>query len=173
MTGATVAGRQEEKAKSAVHDTQQRFKSEHKMQQKRNQAVAEVARLSKLCDDLQTHLEAERASEPHLRVEDPASDVAVAVIPVELSVQRAHFQQLVAVFHSNQISITEQLRRWYTDWKKLKQPSRQVVGADYIDVKQDKKAVDLDKLYADMVELVDGHVQTGAEHDGPRSTRTL
>jgi hypothetical protein len=168
-----VAGKQEEKAKSAVHDKQLRVLSERKMKQERNEATAEVARLTKQCDDLQTDLDVERAGEPHLRVNDPASDIAVAVIPVELSIDRAHFQKLSTVFKSNQISIAEQMQQWYANWKKPKEPSRQVVGANYVDKKQDKVAVDPEKLYADMVDLVDGHEQTGAEHDGPRSARSL
>jgi hypothetical protein len=65
------------------------------------------------------------------------------------------------------------MQQWYNDWKKPKQPSRQVVGANCVDKGENKGIVDLDKLYADMVDLVDGHERTGAEHDGPRSMRNL
>ena len=119
-------------------------------------------------------LKAERTGEPHLRVTDPASDFAVAVIPVELSVDWAHFKQLFAVLKSNQTTLADHLQQWYTDWKKPKVPTRQVVGANYVDEKRDKGDVNLNKLYADMVDLtVNGHVPTGAEHDGSRSTRSL
>lgn len=83
-----AAGKEEGQAKSAVLK-KQRVKPEHEMKHECNQSVAEVARLSKQCDDLKTHLEVERAGKSHLRVEDPASDAAVAVIPVGLSTQRA------------------------------------------------------------------------------------
>ncbi|KAF2633036.1 hypothetical protein BU25DRAFT_471224 [Macroventuria anomochaeta] len=54
------AGKQEEKAKSVVHDKQLRASSERKMRQERNEAVAEVASLTRLCDDLQVALKVER-----------------------------------------------------------------------------------------------------------------
>jgi hypothetical protein len=62
-----VAGKEEEKTKSAVHDKQLQLFSERKMRQERNEVAAEKSRLAKLCIDLQRELEVERAGEPHLR----------------------------------------------------------------------------------------------------------
>ncbi|KAH6642307.1 hypothetical protein C7974DRAFT_301623 [Boeremia exigua] len=167
------AGQQEEKAKGALQEKQSRAASEKKMKQERNEAVAKVASLTKLCDNLQASLDVEQAGRPHLRKDQATSDEATAVIPIELTIQRAHFLRLSTIFASNQISITEELQRWYNDWRKPKEPVSQVVGANYLnDGKKDKKVVDWEKIYADLVEL-DGHQQTGAEHDGPRSKRSL
>ncbi|KAF3032007.1 TRAPP subunit trs31 [Didymella heteroderae] len=180
-----VADKQQEKAKSAVQDKKLRDLSKRKMKQERKEAIAEVSRLVQLWGDLQADLsympfgrrdgglhphQPDRAGEPHLRVDDPASGFGVAVIPVGGSIERAHTQKLAAVFKSDQISTTQHMQQWHTDWKKPKQPSRQVAGANYVDKKEDKGRMDLNKLYADMVGLVDGHEQTGAEHDGWRST---
>lgn len=168
-----MAGKEEEKAKSAVNDKQLQIASERRMKQALNEVIAEVAHLAKMCDTLQINLEVERAGKPHLRVDNPGSDLAIAVIPVELSIHRAHFQHLFAILESNQIRITEHLLQIYTDWKKLKLPSRQVVGTSYVDKNLDKGDVNLDKLYTEMVGLVDGRVRTGAEHDNWGSTRSL
>ena len=78
------------------------------MRQERNEAVAEVASLNKLCDDLQADLELERSGRPHLRNSGSTSDTVIAVIPVELSINRAYFLKLTTIFESNRISITEQ-----------------------------------------------------------------
>jgi chromosome segregation ATPase len=169
-----VAGKQEEKAKTAVNDKQLRIASERKMKQERDQAAKKAQSLEKLCDDLQTNLDVERSGRPHLRKGDTASETTTAVIPIELSICREDFLKLSAIFDSNQMSVTDQLQRWYEEWKKPKEEIRQVVGASYNCNKENgKTAIDLEKLYADMVELVDGQQQTGAEHDGPRSKHSL
>jgi hypothetical protein len=169
-----VAGKQEEKATTAVHDKQLRAASERKMKQERNAAVAEAQALRKRCKDLQADLDVERSGRPHLRSEDDTSDTTTAVIPIELTIHRIHFLGLSTVLESNQISITEQMQHWYNDWKKPKEPTLQVVGANYMSSKKGGEAViNVEKLYADMVQLVDGHQQTGSEHDGPRSKHGL
>lgn len=170
-----VATQQEEKAKHAVHDKQLRVSSERKMKLERNEAVAKVASLTKLCDDLQSNLDVETAGRPHLRKGDTSSDEGIAVVPIEISIRRTHYQSLLTIFECNQTSITEQMQRWYNDWKEPKTTSQCTVSATYIDHKKsgDDPGVDSEKLYADMVELVDGHQQTAAEHNGPCSWRSL
>lgn len=170
-----VAEKQDEKAKDAVRGKQLRVSSERKMKLERNEAVAKVASLTKQCDDLQSNLEVETSGRPHLRKTDASSDEGIAVMPIEITMRRVHYPKLSAILECNQMSITEQMQHWYEDWKKLQEGTQHVVGATYIkDNKNDgKPAVDLEKLYADMVELVDGHQQTGAEHDGPRSRNGL
>lgn len=169
-----LAGKEEDKAKTAVHNQQLRADCQKKMKQERNEAKAEAQSLRKLCEDLQADLQVERSGRPHLRQGLNHSETTAVVIPIELTIHRADFLKLSTVFESNQIAITEQIQRWYKDWKKPKEATRQVVGANYTSNKErGKAAVNLDKLYADMIELVDGHQQTGAEHDGPRSRDSL
>jgi len=67
---------------------------------------------------------------------------------------------LFAVFKSNQIRVTEQLQQWYTNCKKPRLSSCQLVSANYVDKRRDKGAVDLEKLYADMVDLVGKRVRS-------------
>ncbi|KAF2438374.1 hypothetical protein P171DRAFT_371433 [Karstenula rhodostoma CBS 690.94] len=167
-----VAGKQEEKAKDAVREKQDRVSSERKMKQKLDKALAEVASLTKLSDDLQTDLEVERAGKPHMRKGDSASDTTVAVIPVEIQINRAHFLTLAKTFEISQASVNMQMQSWYDEWKKPEEAVKQVVGANYVDEKRkDKADVDLEKLLGDLVEH--GHEMTGAEHDGPRSKHGL
>jgi phage shock protein A len=167
-----VAGKQEVKAKDAVREKQDRVSSERKMKQKCDKALAEVASLTKLCDDLQANLDIERAGRPHMRKGDSASDTVVAVIPVQIEINRAHFLTLSDTLEISRASVAMSMQAWYDDWKKPKEPSKTVIGADYVDDKKsDKVPVNLDKLFADMVE--DGHQQTGAEHDGWRSKQSL
>lgn len=78
---------------------------ERRIKQGRNEAAVEVTRLTKLYNVLQTDLGVELTGEPHLHVDDPAAITAVTVMIVELSNQRAYFQQLLAVFKSNQIRV--------------------------------------------------------------------
>jgi hypothetical protein len=168
------AGKSEEKAKHAERDKQLRISSERKMKNERNEAFAKLASLTRMCDELQSDLQEETSGQPHSRKVSASSDEAVAVIPIELTVLRKHFVSLVPIFESYQIGITEEMQRWYDERKKSKDVTQQVVGATYIDSeKSDNAASSREKLYADMIELVDGHQQTGAEHNGPRSKRSL
>ena len=168
------ASKSEEKAKNAVQDKQLRVSSERKMKNERNEAFAKLASLTKLCDELQSDLQEESSGQPHLRKVSAYSDEAVAVLPIELTVLRKHFVSLVPVFESYQIGMTKEMQCWYDGWKKSKDTTQQVVGAAYIDIeKSNQAASSLGKLYGDMIELVDGHQQTGAEHNGPRSKRSL
>lgn len=168
-----VSGKQEEKAKDAVREKQDRVSSERKMKQKCDKALAEAASLTKLCDDLQTDLDVERAGRPHLRKGESASDTAVAVVPIELTVHRAHFLALTETLEISQASVTLQMQDWYDRWKKPQSPRQQVVGANYADDDKEstRLAVNLDKLFGDLVEH--GHQMTGAEHDGCRSKQSL
>lgn len=167
-----VAGKQEEKVKDAVREKQGRASSERKMKQKLDKALAEVASLTKLSDDLLADLEVEQAGQPHMRRGDSASDVTVAVVPVEFRINRAHFRMLSKTLETSKASVTMQLQDWYDEWTKLKEPVQKVVGADYVDDKKSGKAVvELDKLFGDSVEH--GHQMTVAEHDGPRSKEGL
>ncbi len=168
-----AAEKEQEKAKNAVHDKQKRVSSERKLRQERNEAIAEAQSLAKSCEDLQADLEVERSGRPHLRKGDTAADTTTAVIPIELTICRGDFLQLSNVFDSTQVTVTQQLQHWYTELKKPKEVTLQVVGTDYAPGEEEETAIKQDKLYADMVELVDGHTQTAAEHDGPRSKRAL
>lgn len=115
-----------------------------------------------------------RSGRPHLRSADNTSDTKNFIIPIELTIHRTHFLKLLTVLESNQINTTEQMQRWYYDWKKPKEPTQQVVGANYMsNPKGGKAGVNVNKLYADVFELVDGPQQTGSEHHGPRSRHSL
>jgi hypothetical protein len=167
-----VASKQEVKANGAMHEKQARVSSERKMKQKCDNALAEVASLTKLCGDLQADLDVERAGGPHMRKGDSASDTAVAVIPVQIAINRAHFHALSETLEISRASVTMSMQEWYDNWKQPKEASKQVVGANYVhDKKSNQVPVNLDKLYADLVE--DGHQHTGAEHDGWRSKQSL
>ncbi|KAF2997048.1 TRAPP subunit trs31 [Curvularia kusanoi] len=168
-----VAGKSDEIAKHAVHNKQLRVSSERKMKDERNEALAKVASLTKRCDELQSDLLEETSGRPHLRKINDSSDEAVAVIPIEVTVLRSHFIRLFADFESYQLSITEEMQRWYDGWKKGKDGIHQSVFAYLSSDKSDKARLHYEKLYGDMVGLVDGHEQTGAEHDGPRSKHSL
>lgn len=116
----------------------------------------------------------ERSGLSYLRKGDSASDIATAVIPMELKVHRGDFLKLTDVFDWHRVTITNQLQGWYEGWKKPKAATQEVVGQEYTQNKESgKSAVDMVKLYADMIEFVDGHQETGAEHDGPRSKLSL
>jgi hypothetical protein len=168
------ADKSEEKARHAVLDKQLRISSERQVKNERNEAFAKVASLTRMCDELQSDLQEETSGKPHLRKISTSSDEAIAVIPIELTILRKHFVSLVPVFESYQIGITEEMQRWYDGWRKSKDTTQEVVGATYIHTEQSgESAPSLGKLYGDMIELVDGHQQTGAEHNGPRSKRSL
>ena len=73
------------------------------------------------------------------------------------------------------MTITDKFERWYKDWKKPKEQTNHVAGpAEYIEAKNTgKKGVD---LYEDMIEAPEGwegYPETGAEHDGWHSKRSL
>jgi hypothetical protein len=170
-----LACKEGEKAKNAVHDKQQRVSSERKMKAERNEARAELEKYRKENETLLAKLEAEQSGRPHLREDGIESDYTTIVIPVEMNIHRGDFLKLLTVFESNQMTITDKLKRWYKDWKKPKDDIHQVVGsAEYIEAKNiNEKGVD---LYEDMIETPEGwegYPETGAEHDGWRSKRSL
>jgi hypothetical protein len=163
------------KAKNAVHDKQQRVSSERKMKAERNEVRAELEQYRKENETLLAKLEAEQSGRPHLREDGIESDYTTIVIPVEMKIHRGDFLKLLTVFESNQMTITDKLKRWYKDWKKPKDEAHQVVGsAEYIEARNiNEKGVN---LYEDMIETPEGwegYPETGAEHDGWRSKRSL
>jgi chromosome segregation ATPase len=170
-----LACKEGEKAKNAVHDKRQRVSSERKMKAERNEARAELEKYKKENETLLAKLETEQSGRPHLREDGIESDYTTVAIPVEFKIHRGDFLKLFTVFESNQITITDKFGRWYKDWKKPKDEVAQVVGsAEYAEAKNaGKKGVD---LYEDMIEAPEGwerYPETGAEHDGWRSKRSL
>ena len=79
-----AAGKQEGKAKTAVHDRPLRDASAMKMKEERNEAVAEAQSLRKLCEDLRAELDVEHSGRLHLRCLDSALDMSTVVIPWSL-----------------------------------------------------------------------------------------
>ncbi|CAO2655186.1 Nn.00g102500.m01.CDS01 [Neocucurbitaria sp. VM-36] len=162
-----VAGKEEVKAKGAVLDKQRHLASERKMKKERNEALAALEDQRKICEDLRAELEVEQSGTPHIRDNDTKSDITNAIIPVQFEIRRGDFRNLLVTFEASQIAMTENFKRWYEEWKKPKEETRKVVGANYVN--DDKKT----RIYEDMVEMSDGYLQTGAEHDGRRSKRGL
>ena len=80
----------------------------------------------------------ERSGRPHLRSED-TTDLTTVVIPIELTIYRAHFLELSETFESNQSSIAEQLQLWYNEWNKPNMPVVKVVGANDLSGKRGGK----------------------------------
>ncbi|OAG02733.1 uncharacterized protein CC84DRAFT_1219689 [Paraphaeosphaeria sporulosa] len=109
-----VAGKQEEKAKDAVREKQD-------------------PSLTKLCDDLRADLEVERAGRSNKRKDDSASDITVAVVPVELTISRGNFLTLSETLEISQATVAMQLQDWYDEWMKPDDPVKQVLGADFVD----------------------------------------
>ncbi|PSN66335.1 hypothetical protein BS50DRAFT_677566 [Corynespora cassiicola Philippines] len=170
-----VAGKEEEKAKSAVQDKNHRLTSERKMRKERNKALANYEEQKKTSEDLRAELKIERSGRPHLREDGTESDETTVAIPIEFKIHRAHFKDLVAIFESNQMVLKDKFTRWYEEWEKPKEV-RQVVGANYVEDDRKKTRIGMD-LYEDFIEGVEdrymGLTPTGAEHDGKRSKRSL
>lgn len=162
-----VAVVEEEKAKGAISDKQRHLASERKMRKEHGEARAALQAQMKINEDLRAELEVEQSGTPHMR--DTAEDVnnTVVVLPVQFEMRRSDFLKLKLALEAHQMAITDNLTRWYNEWKKPKLEVKQVVGANYVD---DEKSA---RVYEDMVEMPNGYLETGAEHDGWRSRRAL
>jgi hypothetical protein len=158
-----VAGKQEEKAKEAVGDKQRHLASE------RNDALAALQEQKKINMDLVAKLEVEQSGAPHVREAAGDPNNTLVVIPIEFEIRRIDIQALMMSFEVNQMSIAQKFKIWYEGWKEPKEEVRNVVGANYLDDEKKKNA----RIYEDMVEMPDGYMETGAEHDGQRSKRSL
>ncbi|KAF2260385.1 hypothetical protein CC78DRAFT_547588 [Lojkania enalia] len=171
-----AAKHEEEKAKSAVHDKNQRLASERKMRKERNDALAAYEEQKKISEELRVELEVERCGRPHLREDGTEADETTVVVPIEFKIDRADFRKLVIVFDSNQMKITDELERWYKQWKKPKEVV--VPGSELVEDERKKIRIGAD-IYADSnkwwgrVDRELGVTETGAEHDGWVSKRGL
>jgi hypothetical protein len=169
-----VAGKEEEKAKSAVHEKIQRQTTERKMKLERNEALAELQKYKKMSEDLEAELKIERAGYPHLREDGVENDYTTVVVPVEFKIHRGDFRKLAMMLDSNRMKIVDGFKRWYKEWKKPKVEEVKVIGAEYVDDKKEKFKIGID-ISDDMNEFSrDSRIlETGAEHDGWRSKRGL
>jgi chromosome segregation ATPase len=163
-----VAGKEEDKAKDAVGDKQRHLASERKMKKERNDALAALREQEKINADLQVELDIERQGAPHMRGVATDPNNTIAVIPIEFEIRRIDVQPTMMTLEANQMQITENFKRWYKEWKKPKEAVKKVVGANYLDDEKRKA-----KIYEDMIEMPDGYMETGAEHDGWRSKRAM
>ncbi|KAI2484535.1 hypothetical protein Ptr902_03475 [Pyrenophora tritici-repentis] len=162
-----VAGKEEEKAKGAIGDKQRHLTSERKMKKERDQTQAALQEQKKLNGDLLAKLEVEQSGVPFMR--DVAADPnnTVTVIPIQFDIRRTDVQPIMEELGWHQMNITKKFKEWYKENMKPKVEMRRVVGATYPE--DDKKKA---KMYEDMVEMPDGYIETGAEHDGWRSKRS-
>lgn len=150
-----VAGKEEAKAKNAMHDKQQRVSSERRMKKERNDALAMCEEQKKMNEKLRAELEIECSGRPHLRASETGTDEVAAIIPVEIWICREDFRTLLTAFESYQTSMTDRINGWYGAWKKAKKEGRHVIGATHVG----EEKTDID-LYEDMVEDLE-HLQTG------------
>ncbi|KAH9877789.1 hypothetical protein J1614_003006 [Plenodomus biglobosus] len=164
-----IAGKEEEKAKGAMSDKQRRHASERKMKKERNDALAALQEQTRINEDLRAQLAIEQSGAVHLR--DTATDPnnTTVIIPIELDIRRIDFTKVLPGLQATQMTHVENSRRWYEEWKTHKEEVRKVIGADYV-VDDKKKET---KIYEDFIEMSDGYMETGAEHDGKRSKREL
>lgn len=175
----SVASQEKEKAKTAVHEKNERLKAEKNWRKERNDALAALQEQKKINEQLRAELEVEKSGFPHLREDGTDKDDTTVVIPIEFKIYRGDFIKLQMVFDANQMKTTDQYERWYMQWKKPKEEVPKVIGADYGTSKDTKKIKIGVDLYDDMTELRDemsGSVYipaTGAEHAGRRSRRSL
>ncbi|KAJ4362326.1 Trafficking protein particle complex subunit 31 [Neocucurbitaria cava] len=162
-----VAGKEEVKAKDAVLDKQRHLTSERKMKKERNDALAALEEQRKINESLRTELEVEKSGVPHMRDNETKPDITTVIVPVQFEVHRSHFRELLMGLEAYQMAFVDKMKCWYEEWKKPEEETPKVVGANYLD--DGKKA----RIYEDMVEMPEGYLQTGAEHDGWRSKRGL
>ncbi|KAF2027462.1 hypothetical protein EK21DRAFT_91504 [Setomelanomma holmii] len=156
-----VAGKEEEKAKTAVYAKQQHVKSEQKMRKEKNDALVALSEQRKITADLRAELEVEQSGTLHLRdTEGTGSNLTTVVVPMELLIRRTDYLLVQVILESNRISYIDRAKESYKIWKSSRgeEDAVKVVGANYV---EDEKK---DKLYGDMIE--DGFMMTGAEHDG-------
>lgn len=162
-----VAGKEEQKAKDAVLDKQRRLASERKMRKEKNDALAALEEQKKITEDLRAELAIEQSGVPHIRENGSTVHNPTVVIPVQFEVRRGDFRRISSVLESNQMIMTENLKLWYEEWKKVKEVDYEVVGANFEN--KDKTA----RIFEDMGDDTNGFVKTGAEHDGRRSKVAL
>ncbi|CAA9959452.1 SCP-1 multi-domain protein [Pyrenophora teres f. maculata] len=162
-----VAGKEEERAKGAIGDKQRHLTSERKMKKERDQAQAAFQEQKKINGDLLEKLEVEQSGMPFMR--DAAADPnnTVAVVPIQFDIRRIGVQPIMEELKWHQMNIKEKFEAWYKQRMKPKEEIRRVVGATYVE--DDKKKA---RIYGDMVEIPDGYMENGAEHDGWRSKRS-
>jgi chromosome segregation ATPase len=162
-----VAGKEEEKAKDAQSDKQRHLASERRMKKERGDALAALQEQNKINGDLRAELEVEQSGEPHTR--DAAADPnnTIAVMPIQFDIRRIDVQKMMVVLKWHQMNMTERFKEWYKDWKTSTGEANKVVGSEGVNDEKKK----LEKLYGDMIEMPNGYIETGAEHDGWRSKR--
>jgi chromosome segregation ATPase len=107
-----VAGKEEAKAKGAVHEKIQRQAAERKMKLERNEALAELQEYKKMSEDLGAELKIERVGRPHLREDGVEEDYTTVVIPVEFRIHRGDFRKLAMILDSNQMKIIDGFKKW-------------------------------------------------------------
>jgi chromosome segregation ATPase len=162
-----VAGKEEEKAKDAQADKQRHLASERRMKKERGDALAALQEQRKVNGDLRAELEVEQSGAPHVR--DAAADLnnTIAVVPIQFAIRRTDVQPMMSVLKWHQKNMTERFEEWYKEWKASAAKPRKVVGSEGVDDEKKK----FEKLYGGMVEMPEGYMETGAEHDGWRSKR--
>lgn len=159
-----VAGKEGEKAKGAIGDKQRHLASERKMKKERDEAQAAFQEQKKLNGDLLAKLEVEQSGAPLMR--DTATDPnhIVAVVPIQFEIRRTDVQPIMVDLIWHQTNMTQNFEEWYKEKVTAKAGIRRVVGANYVEDGK-KKA----RIYEDMIEMPNGYMETGAEHDGWRS----
>jgi chromosome segregation ATPase len=164
-----VAGKEEEKAKDAVGDKQRHLTSERKMKKERNVALSQLQEQKKTSADLRAELEVKQSGALHTR--DAASDPnhTIAVVPIEPEIRRVDVQSISMSPEANRMQLAANFETWYKEWKKPKEVVKKVLGANYEDYEKKKNA----RIYGDMIEMLDGYMETGAEHAGWRSKRAV
>lgn len=162
-----IAGKEVVKAKDAVLDKQRHLTSERKMKKERNDALEALEEQRKINGSLRAEREVERSGAPHIRDNETKPDITTVIVPVQFEIHRSHFRELLMGLEANQMAFVDKLKCWYEEWRKPEEETPKVVGANYVE--DGKKA----RIYEDTVEVPEGYLQTGAEHDGWRSKRGL
>lgn len=166
--------KEEEKAKDAVYDKNQRLKSERDMRKELRAAQAEVAKQEKIIEGLRADLHIERAGYPHLQEDGTAGDLAIVAFSVHVRIHRSHFQKIRSKLENTRASMTSRVEAWYARMRKPQDQEQAATDTRYIDTP--KKSFETDSV-DDEYEVSDDsdytYIQTGAEHDGWRSKRGL
>lgn len=150
-------------------DKQRHHASERKMKKERNDALAALQEQTRVNEDLCAQLAIEQSGAVHLRNTATDPNNTTVVIPIELEIRRIDFTKVLPGLQVTQMTHVENSRRWYEEWKTPKEEVCKGVGADYVDDGKNKDT----KIYEDSVEMSDGYMETGAEHDGKTSKREL
>ena len=171
----SIVGKEEEKAKTAVNDKNNRLTSERKMRKERNEALASFEEQKKICEDLRAQLTVEQAGHPHLREDGTEEDHTTVVIPIEFKIHRGDFRTLGMVFESNQMKIKDAWKIWYKELKKPGSGGAMAAGPTYENAWNENKIKFRTEIEGSSNDLeAEGSFPvTGAEHDGWRSKRSL